>query len=134
MPKKKSERPLEAEVKARIRRLLDQHDWFWWNVPMNAYAKAGISDIHAVKKGMFMVIEGKRDDKEDPTAPQRGFLSSIAAADHFAFVVDNDNMPYLELFLRCLDRSIEAVAKEQKPTDEDGAGMLNAIKEMTRKY
>lgn len=131
MPKK---RPLEKDVKKKVRALLTQHDWFWWNVPMNAYAQSGISDIHAVKRGMFMVIEGKRDDKENPSALQKAFLSSIAACDHFAFVVDNDNLPTLELFLGCLDRSMTAVGEGQKPTPEDGAGMLNAIKEMTRKY
>ena len=131
MPKK---RVLERDVKTEIRNLMDTHGWFWWNVPMNAYAKSGISDFHAVKAGMFMVVEGKRDDKEGPTKVQQAFLTSIAAADHFAFVVDNDNLKSFETFLGCLDRSIEAVAKNQKPTDEDGAGMLDCIREMTRKY
>ena len=132
MPTK--DRPLEKNVKIKIRKLLTEHEWFWWNVPMNSYAKSGISDIHAVKKGMFMVVEGKRDNNEDPTALQKGFLGSIAAEDHFAFVVDADNLGQFELFLGCLDRSMNAVAAGGKPTPEDGAGMLNAIREMTRKY
>ncbi len=132
MPSK--DRPLESKVKKKIREMLDAHEWFWWNVPMNAYAKAGISDIHAVKDGMFMVIEGKRDGKEDPTAPQKGFLNSIAACGHFAFVVHSDNLDMLEMFLAANARAIEAVSKQQQPAPEDGAAMLNAIKAMTEKY
>ena len=132
MPSKN--RPLESKVKKKIRDMLDRHDWFWWNVPMNAYAKAGISDIHAVKDGMFMVIEGKRDAKEDPTVPQIGFLNSIAACGHFAFVVHSDNLDMLDMFLAANARAIAAVSKQQQPTPEDGAAMLNAIKSLTEKY
>ena len=136
MPKRKRDgaRPLEKDVKKDIRKLLDKHGWFWWNVPMNAYAKSGISDIHGVKEGMFMVVEGKRDDKENPTELQKGFLSSIAAASHFAFVVDSDNISHLEVFLGALDRSMLAVSMSATPAPEDGAAMLNCIREMTRKY
>jgi hypothetical protein len=135
MPKrKKDRRVLERDVKVKIRNYLTEHEWFWWNVPMNSYAKSGISDIHAVKKGMFMVVEGKRDDKEDPTEVQKGFLTSVAAEEHFAFVVDNDNLPVFAGFLAALDRSMIEVSHNRKTSPEDGAVMLNAIKEMTRKF
>jgi hypothetical protein len=134
MPKRKRETPLESGVKDKIKKLLEQHDWFWWNVPMNAYAAAGISDIHAVKTGMFMVIEAKRSDKHHPTVAQKGFLATIASHDHFAFVVDGDNLHCLEQFLGALDRATAAQRKSQQPTPEDGAMMLDCIRAMTRKY
>lgn len=133
-PKLKRERPSEAKVKVDIRAALDAHGWFWWNVPMNAYAKAGISDIHAVKAGVFMVIEGKRDDKEDPTLPQKAFLSTIKSHDHFAFVVDRDNLPVFRGFLVAFDRACLAQTKGRQPAPEDGAAMLDAIREMQRKF
>jgi len=122
MPKrKKDRRVLERDVKVKIRNYLTEHEWFWWNVPMNSYAKSGISDIHAV-------------DKEDPTEVQKGFLTSVAAEEHFAFVVDNDNLPVFAGFLAALDRSMIEVSHNRKTSPEDGAVMLNAIKEMTRKF
>jgi hypothetical protein len=133
MPKLKRDTPLEATTKGLIRKSLDDHDWFWWNVPMNEYAKAGISDIHAVRDGMFMVIEGKRVAKDEPTELQKGFLRSIMQAGHFAFVVDRDNLSVFKLFLTCLDRSILAQSRKEKVAPEDGAGLLDCIAELTRR-
>jgi hypothetical protein len=127
-------RELERDVKQNIRELLTKHKWFWWNVHGSVYQKTGISDIHAVRTGVFMVIEGKRDDNEDPTALQKGFLSSVDAEGHFAFVVDGDNIHLFEQFLDCFDRAIEAQMRGMDVTPGDGANMLDAINEMTRKY
>lgn len=128
MPKKA---PLEADTKVKIRTLLEDHGWFWWNVPMNQYAKSGISDIHAVKHGMFMVIEGKRGKgKPEPTANQIGFLQSIKSHNHFAFVVNEARVPVLEAFLGGLNRAQAAAQRSEKVADADGATMIDAIREM----
>ncbi len=124
----------EKGVKERVKKLLTKHGWFWWMPPANGFGKAGIPDIHAVKKGMFMAIETKFGGNK-PTPNQRGFLESIAAEDCFAFVVDEKNLDVLEKFLQLLDESIERTAKTgQPPTDEAGAGMLDAIRQLISGY
>lgn len=129
MPTKKD----ETDTKAEVKKLLDKHGWFWWSPPAQAYGKSGISDIHAVKAGMFMAIETKRGTKKpDPTVNQVAFLNSMRASDHFAFVVNDTRVPHLKAFLEALDRSCAAAAKELVPAPEDGAAMLNAISEMTK--
>ena len=129
MPKKAH---LEADTKAEVKKLLDEHDYFWWMPPANGFGQSGISDFHAVKAGVFLAIETKRGTaKPKPTPLQVAFLNSIRAADHFAFVVNDARLPHLKAFLGALDRSAAAAAKRQMPTPEDGAMLLNAIKELT---
>ena len=134
MPKLKKDKPLESTVKAAIKAQLDEHGWFWWNVPMNAYAKAGISDIHAVKDGMFMVIEAKREAKDEPTIMQKAFLGTIASHSHFAFVVDVTTVGDLVVFLDCLNRATAAQVKGEMPSPDDGAAMVNCLQKLTSKY
>ena len=126
MPKRKKEK----DVKHQIKKVLDKHDWYWWMPPSNAFGRTGISDFHAVKAGMFIAIEAKFGTNT-VTEMQRAFLNSIRAADHFAFVVTDQNVRWLDSFLSDLDASIGAVGKGDKPTPEQGAGMLNAIKALT---
>lgn len=129
MPKK---RHLEGDVKADVKKLLDDHGWFWFMPPASQYSKVGIADILCVKQpGMFMAVETKRGKtKPEPTANQIAFLQSIHATDHFAFVVNEARVPVLEAFLIGLDKAQDAVRRAEKVTAEDGATMINAIREM----
>ena len=128
MPKKKH---LESDTKKAIKALLDEHGWFWWSPPAGAFGVSGIADLQAVKAGMFVALEVKRGTAAPkPTALQIGFLNSIRAADHFAFVVNDARVTHLKAFLEALDRSITAAQRKEQPAPEDGAMMLNAIHEM----
>ncbi len=93
MPKK---RHLERDVKFEIKKLLDDHGWFWFS----------------------------------PTANQIAFLNSVRSHKHFGFVVNEARVDYLKAFLGAFDRAIAAATKRMKVTDEDGAMMLNSIREM----
>ena len=62
---------IEKDVKTRIKKLLDDHDWFWFMPPANGFGRTGISDIIAVKRGVFLAIEAKFG-KNPPTAMQIG--------------------------------------------------------------
>ena len=129
MPKK---RHLEGDVKANVKKLLDDHGWFWFMPPASQYSKVGIADILCVKQpGMFMAIETKRGVKKpEPTANQIAFLQSIQASNNFAFVVNEARVPVLEAFLSALNRAQAAAQRKEKAADTDGAIMIDAIREM----
>jgi len=128
MPKKAKER-LEAPVKDTVKDILNEFGWFWFMPPSNMYGKTGISDVIAFKTGMFMALEAKKNHTVTPN--QRGFLNSVRAEKGFGFVVNEKRTDHLRAFLGALDRSIKAKIKGENPTPEDGAMMLNAIKELT---
>lgn len=121
--------PNEKDVKSHIKRLLDKHEWFWWMPPANGYGQTGISDFGAIRSHVFMVVEAKYETKVTPM--QKGFLSSVAGAGGHAFVVSHKNIESFEAWLDAFDRSIERGMKGDEPTHEDGAIMLNAMKELT---
>ena len=128
MPKK---RHLEGDVKADVKKLLDDHGWFWFMPPASQYSKVGIADILCVKHGMFLAIETKRGVKKpEPTANQTAFLQQIKGHNHFAFVVNEARVPVLEAFLNGLNRAQASTMRKEKVEDWVGATMVDAIREM----
>lgn len=120
----------EKDVKARVKKALDVYNYFWFSPPANGYGKAGISDILAIKDGVFMAVETKFGSNK-PTALQRAFLDSIRAEHGYGFVVHDKNIEWFEAFLAAFDRSAQAIGRKEQPSPEDGATMLNAIRELT---
>jgi Holliday junction resolvase hjc len=126
---KKPQTKNESHVKAATKKLLDKHGWFWWMPPASQYGRSGLSDIMAVKTGMFMAIETKFGSN-NPTPLQLGYLESIRAHDHFAFVVRETSLDALGRFLDYLDQSIAIAARGSVPSPEVGGPMLEALREM----
>lgn len=124
---------LEKDVKHQVKKLLDKHGWFWFMPPANGFGRTGISDFLVIRTGVFMAIETKLG-KAEPSSMQRGFLSTIASHDGFAFVVNENNLDSLQAWLEAFDRSGQAVQHGGQPTPEDGSIMLNAIRELTKGY
>lgn len=122
----------ERDVKRKVKAILDAHGYYWWMPPANGYGKAGISDIHALKAGVFVVIETKFGSNK-PTALQIGFLNSIRGEQGFAFVVNDRNIDWLEAFCESFDIATTAQIKREAVPDEHGARMLNAIAELSNK-
>lgn len=121
----------EKDVKKQVKKLLDAHRYFWWMPPANGYGRAGIADILALRDGVFLAVETKFG-RNKATAMQLGFLNSVQAEGGFAFIVDEKRVEFLKSWLEAFDRSTEA-AKQSKPVaSEDGAMMLNAMRELTR--
>lgn len=120
---------IEADVKKRVKKLLDQHDWFWWMPPMNGFGQTGVSDFNAIKNGVFMGVETKFG-KNKPTAMQQAFLRSVLQESGIAFVVNDANIDWFEAWLGAFDRATIAQSKGERPSDEDGAMLLNAMKEL----
>jgi hypothetical protein len=119
----------EADVKKVVKKLLDQHGWFWWMPPMNGFGQTGISDFNALKNGVFMGCETKFG-KNAPTAMQKAFLQSITQEDAIAFCVSERNIEHFEAWLGAFDRATIAQSKGEDVAPEDGAMMLNAMAEL----
>jgi len=117
----------EKDVKKRIKKLLDDYGWFWWMPPANGYGKVGISDLNAIKNGVFMAVEAKFGSNK-PTPMQKAFLESVNAESGFGFVVNDTNIDQFEAFLVQFGQQTELVAKERKMSNEGGAALIDAIR------
>ncbi len=122
----------EAHVKDDVKATLDQHGWFWFMPPANAYGGGGISDFIALKNGTFLAVETKFGSNK-PTALQIGFLNSIRSADGLAFVVTNKNLEWLDAFLESFEISVKCQIQKMDVPPEHGARMINALAELSNK-
>ena len=120
----------EKDVKTRVKKLLDKHGYFWWMPPANGYGKAGISDFHALKAGVFLAIETKFGSNK-PTILQVGFLNSIRQEQGFAFAVNEKTIEWFAKWLQAFDNAAEAVGSHKAVESQDGADMLDAIAALT---
>lgn len=120
----------EKDVKREVKKLLEKHKWFWWMPPANGFGKVGVADFNAIRGGVFVAVETKFG-KNKPTVHQCAYLNSIAYEDGFGFVVNEDRLEWFKQWMEAFDRATLAASKNEKPTAEDGATMLNAIREMT---
>jgi pantoate kinase len=120
----------EKDVKTEIKRLLKHHGWFFWMPPMNGYGASGVSDILAIRDGVFLAIEAKFGANK-PSALQKSFLESVMAESGFGFVVNDKTVGALQTWLEAFDRATMAAGVNTKPLPEDGAAMLDAIRIMT---
>jgi hypothetical protein len=120
----------EKDVKNEVKKTLDKHGWFWFMPPSNAFGKTGISDFVALRAGVVLAIETKFNGNK-PTPMQKQFLDSVTAEGAFGFCIDEEKVDWFRRWAECFDRACEAASRKEKPSDEDGATMLNAIKVMT---
>lgn len=117
----------EKDVKTRVKKLLDEHGWFWWMPPANGYGKVGISDLQAIKAGVFLAVETKFG-KNVPTPHQRAFLTSVNSESGFGFVVNEANLDQLEAFLVNFGESVREVSENKRMGNEAGAILIDAIR------
>ena len=122
---------IEKDVKREVKKLLDANKWFWWMPPANGFGKAGISDFHALRAGVFMAVETKVKTNK-PTPMQGAFLNSIAAEDGFAFVVNDTNIEWFSRWLDMFDQAVAVAAKGGVPSADIGGPLLDAQKELEK--
>jgi hypothetical protein len=120
----------EADVKKKVKKLLDNYKWFWWMPPANGFGKSGISDFNAIRGGVFLAIETKFGSNK-PTAMQQAFLRSVQMENGFSFVVNEKNIEHLNVWLQAFDSAVKAQMEQKEVAHEDGAAMLNAIHALT---
>lgn len=122
---------IEKDVKRKIKSVLDKHGWFWFTPPTGGgFGTSGVSDVLAIRAGVFMAIEAKFGDNT-PSALQKGFLNSVNAESGFGFVVNEKNMDQFEAFMENFDKAALAQRQGKEVRPEDGSIMLNAIAAMT---
>mgnify|MGYP001159271187 CR=1 FL=1 len=119
----------EADVKRRVKKLLEQHKWFWWMPPANGFGRTGIADFNALRGGVFIAVETKFG-KNKPTPMQIGFLESVQAESGMSFVVNEQNIGAFQTWLAHFDNAVRAQAEERDVDPADGAAMLDAMREM----
>jgi hypothetical protein len=79
----------ENTVKARIKAWLKREGVFYWSAAAGPFSSHGISDILAVKDGVFYAIEVKAPGKAGNATPhQLRFIAAIKAAGGRGAVVD----------------------------------------------
>lgn len=125
--------PKEADVKQKVKKLLDRHSWFWWMTPANGFGKSGVADFCAFKHGTFMAVETKLHPNK-PSEMQKAYLRSIRVEKGFAFVVSDKTIDDFEAWLGAFDRAVKTASHGEKPAPEDGAIMLNTIASMSQLY
>ena len=123
----------EAHVKDDVKAILNEHGWFWFMPPANAYGKSGISDIICLRTEVFMAIECKFGTNK-PTAMQIGFLNSIRAEGGFAFVVSDRNIEWFKAFMESFDVAAQCTAMREKIPEAHGARMANGLIELSNKF
>ncbi len=121
---------IEKDVKKAVKKILDDHKWFWWMPPANGFGRVGVADFNGLRDGVFIAVETKFGNRK-PTPHQVGFLSSVAAENGFAFVVRDTTLDHFKAWMEAFDRSVVAQSHGKEVAPEDGSIMLNAMKVLT---
>jgi hypothetical protein len=119
----------EADVKAAVKQLLTNHNWFWWMPPANGFGRSGIADFNALRGGVFLAVETKFGTNK-PTAMQVAFLDSVRSEAGMAFVVSDRTIEHFAAWLEAFDRAVQAQAEERDVDPADGAAMLDTMRAM----
>lgn len=89
----------EGKVKKKVAELLKQYDAYYFFPAMGAFGRAGIPDIVGCYRGRFFAVECKAG-KGKTTAIQEAEIKKIQSAKGYAFVINEDNMDLLEIYLK----------------------------------
>ena len=89
----------EGKVKKKVAELLKQYDAYYFFPAMGAFGRAGIPDIVGCYRGRFFAVECKAG-KGKTTAIQEAEIKKIQGAKGCAFVINEDNMDLLEIYLK----------------------------------
>jgi hypothetical protein len=89
----------EGKVKDKIKKILKAHN-IYFAMPMGTgYGNAGVPDFLCCFDGKFIAIEAKANGGK-VTALQQKNLSDIERSRGMAWVVDEDNIHVLELYIK----------------------------------
>jgi predicted RecB family nuclease len=88
----------EKDVKAAVRRILDQAGAYFFMPVPTGYGRHGIPDFIVCQKGRFIAVETKFGDRR-PTKYQELELQKIQAAGGIALVINEFNLDTLKKVL-----------------------------------
>jgi Holliday junction resolvase len=90
----------EAKVKARVVKLLKEHNIYYFFPATHGYGRSGVPDIICCFNSLFMGIECKATAKNKPTALQEKELKKIREAGGVTFVINEDNIHELTTWIK----------------------------------
>lgn len=88
----------EAKVKARVVKLLKEHNIYYFFPATHGFGRSGVPDIICCFNSLFMGIECKAG-KNKPTALQEKEMRKIREAGGVTFVINEDNINDLARWL-----------------------------------
>jgi len=90
----------EAKVKAKVVKLLKAHDIYYFFPATHGFGRSGVPDIICCFNSLFLAIECKATAKNKPTALQEKEMRKIREAGGHTFVINEDNIHELALYLQ----------------------------------
>lgn len=81
----------EAKVKAKVKKVLDHKNCYYFFPATGGYGRAGVPDIVACIEGKFVGIECKANGNK-PTLLQQKNLDDIGFSKGIAIVINEDNV------------------------------------------
>lgn len=112
----------EGAVKAAVRKVLVKHGVYFGVIVPNGYGRAGLPDILACHKGLFIAIEvkSKHTRSYGVTALQARELEEIERAGGIALVIDEDGIEILDALLEARRDAEEIFASSHDFTRQLG--------------
>lgn len=90
----------EAKVKAKIKKILDEHEVYYAMPVGSGYGRSGVPDFLCCVDGQFLSIEAKATDKDKPTALQVREMKRIEMSGGLTAVIHEGNLDYLENIIK----------------------------------
>ena len=90
----------EAEVKQRVKRILDEAGAYWYMVVPTGYGRRGVPDFFVCHRGKVLAVETKRENIREPSPHQAREMRSIKAARGATLLINAGNLHELEEWLR----------------------------------
>jgi hypothetical protein len=94
----------EAKVKARIKKILAEHNVYYAMPIGSGFGNAGVPDFLCCVNGRFLAIEAKANGGK-PTALQLKHIRNIQEAGGCAVVLDETNLGSLRLIVQTMKES-----------------------------
>jgi len=120
----------ESDVKAQIKKILDQYRWKWRMPPQNAFGGTGMSDFIGLRTGVFLAVEAKFGDNEI-TVNQENYLNEVLEEGGFGFVVYEATVETFAKWNELFDLATLHTSKGQPIPDKVGAELLECIRILT---
>lgn len=89
----------EAKVKARVVKLLKEHNIYYFFPATHGFGRSGVPDIICCFNSLFLAIECKAGNNK-PTALQEKEMRKIRDALGVTFVINEDNINELATWLK----------------------------------
>ncbi len=90
----------EAKVKAKIKKILDEHKVYYAMPIGSGYGRSGVPDFLCCVDGQFLSIEAKATSKDTPTALQIREMKRIEMSGGLTAVIHEGNLDYLENIIK----------------------------------